>query len=170
MGNYGPIERQTSKNLVIITTMKFIERNWFKITIAIAVLVVALSIGYYSKQQVKESNIYLQTQCSNQAEKAFKDIGFPQKGDVSELYTPHYNQKLNKCFIEIDTSTQDGIWNELYDANELKIYASIGETSFNPETFICVFNQKDPQDYNHTVPFNCKSDDFDNFVKPYMEN
>lgn len=149
---------------------KFIKENWFKITIAIAVLVVALSIGNYSKQQGKESNIYLQTQCSNQAAKAFKDIGFPQKGDTSELYTPHYNQKLNKCFIEIDTGTQNGIWNELFDANELKVYASILQTSFNPRTFTCVFNLKNPQDYNHTVPFSCESGDFDNFVKPYMES
>jgi hypothetical protein len=46
----------------------------------------------------------LQGRCAEQARKAFKDQG-PWGVGVSATFANHYNQHLNKCFIEIHASS-----------------------------------------------------------------
>ena len=120
-------------------------------------------------------DIALQEKCAKQAEQAFKQQAFQRKD--SATFTNHYNQKLNKCFVEMywEDVVGDTIWRYkvLSDAYEGKTY---GEYSWHTE--------KDKK-YWEVPPFTCfmypdgkevslqtcdSEAQFDDFVRQYMEN
>ena len=54
-------------------------------------------------------NLELQERCTLQAEKAFKQLGYKDGGElqngVETTYRSHYNAKLSKCFIGLESNT-----------------------------------------------------------------
>ncbi len=140
----------------------FLKDNWFKIGLIIVLLIIACSVGYYLIiVQGQKSDIALQAECADQAAKAFKNLGYTD----TDLFTDHYNHRLNKCFMEVKNSNELGLMaSDLYDANELKSYADWTFGS-NPPVSVCNFNGKEIMDIT-----NCNNDSFDAFVKPYMTN
>jgi len=117
----------------------FIKENWFKIIIAVVVLIIVLSIGYYVKQRSNKqlSNLERQTFCSDMALKFFhyKNYGISD----GYTYTNHYNSKLSKCFILVSyyKTDSDLLALDLYDASEGKRYAMYtGHNDCNPLTIL----------------------------------
>jgi hypothetical protein len=105
----------------------------------------------------------LQSKCSSSSKALFSTLGYD--GTNSD-FTNHYNSKLTKCFILIgSTSIPDNYtYKELRDVYENKTIGRIQE----------VLMKKKQEDWK---PYDCEmldkfcesSVDFDNFVKPYME-
>jgi hypothetical protein len=122
----------------------------------------------------KSASLELQEACSKQARQEFESNGW--KREQFALFTNHYNEKMNKCFIMIENTTEvkprDGTLftsKILYDAFEGKSYGEYNWRSDKVKKFWEV------------PPFNCKgtllsgeeevchsSDEFDEIVKLYM--
>lgn len=151
---------------------KFIKENWLKISIVIVLLIIALSAVYYfviflpnSQQKNLSEGFDLQTKCATEAAKFYKQF----TGEVSQLgYTNHWNAKLDKCFILANDAREVGgdtiTSSFLMDVIENKTYGdfvnnSAGITGCSLYKNGNIDNQQ-----------NCKSkEEFDNFVKQYME-
>ena len=113
----------------------------------------------------QNSNLLKQQNCADQASKAFKNLGFPNSGDISDTYTDHYNKKLNKCFLGITSFAPGERYNAIYDANEMKKYAD-----FNSVQSLTNSTEKPIVSCNLGDKFldNCTDNDFQNFIKSYM--
>ena len=147
----------------------FLKENWFKLIIAVAVLIVVLSVGWYfiiflPKNQPAQSNIIsLQKACASQA----KEIFNLRTGDNSVMgtdytYQDHYNNNLSKCYVLITGMRSDGQTNLLMDAYENKTIAeceSYGGTLMNQD--FCSYNSSNEE---------WDIGKFDGFIKSYMEN
>jgi hypothetical protein len=98
----------------------FIKQNWFKITVAVAILIVALSVGYYFSIYVPQrNNLVLQEDCSKRANEIFmKNTGEYAKTYQGYTYTNHYNKKMSKCFVLI----YGGDWTTEYHATMYNAY------------------------------------------------
>ncbi|MBU3562836.1 MULTISPECIES: hypothetical protein [Polynucleobacter] len=113
-----------------------------------------------------EKSLELSKKCSDQSIIAFKQLGF--KVGTTDFYENHYNNKLNKCFILIQSPIATASANkQLIDAFELKSYA-YWEVRFDNKKLENAF-----QVCEITIPNEpkklCKSaDDFDKFVSAYM--
>jgi len=168
---------------------KFIKENWFKLSIAIAVLIVAVSVGYYfignasragQSATVQTANsqdsISNQQDCANQASNAYVAEGYgpaDRSGDITS-YTNHYDQKLNKCFIEI--YDRGGTLSSIYliDAYELKEYASYmyfygpkgNNGGPNP---VCSLDEQVP-DISARAADCTSQDGFESYAATYMAN
>jgi hypothetical protein len=123
----------------------------------------------------KTTSLELQAECAKQAHEAFKLNGW--EGNQWASFTNHYNEKLNKCFVEIentDTKTSPGkigVTNTVSDAFEGKVYGQ----------YIWI-SEKNKQ-YFEVPPFQCEvtltsgekkicrsSDEFDALIRNnYME-
>ena len=126
------------------------------------------------KQQQTAANLDLQGKCAKQAGEAFKVQGYEKEQYAN--YTNHYNAKLNKCFIKIesmDTKTAKGTFftnKVVMDAFEGKGYAEYMWMSDKVKKYWDV----PPKLCKVTVPSGeekvCKSsEEFDELLKPYME-
>ncbi len=103
---------------------KFIKENKIVATIII-VLIIVFGVGYFYKQTPKtESDLSLQTKCSEMATKTFISNGY--KSSDGADYKNHFNSKLNKCFILISSYDINSDFQtiDLYDVIERKHYAS----------------------------------------------
>jgi hypothetical protein len=164
----------------------FIKENWFKLGLVVGLLLIALSIAYYfilflpiqKQKNINQkdglSSIDQQSKCSIQARKFFNDEIDNEKTTDMNVRTSgtqasfenHYNVKLNKCFIytSIFSSNYNYRSRGLYDVNENKTYAEFQE----------IVTKKQQSDY---TPVACSmlnkscvtQEEFDSFVKPYME-
>lgn len=112
-------------------------------------------------------NLVSQEKCAKQANEAFTSLGYKYGDDMNSYYENHFNQKLNKCFIEIIT-TSTAINTEkiqrkkfILDAYENKAYADFDGYSTGIEPpYLCDVNG-----------IKCNSEtEFDELVKIYMEN
>ena len=78
------------------------------------------------KQQNKSASLDFQVKCSEQAQKAFIQLGF-KANDIAS-YQSHYNAKLNKCFIDTENTTFQGktgwTYRNVYDAVEGRSYGT----------------------------------------------
>jgi len=164
---------------------KWIKENWFKVGVLATFFVAGVSIAYYyvlflpkthldttmAKESIepRKKDLELQAMCAKKAEEAFKE-NYPKTQGELFSYTCHYNRKLNKCFVLIngalvDIPGQASNVSSLYDAYEYKMYADYHQVV------------KEGQHYYDTPPFICTTLDktcdsrqeYDNFVKPYME-
>jgi hypothetical protein len=122
-------------------------------------------------------NLELQEKCALQAEKIFHKLGHllrsSDKG-ASDSFTSHYNAKLNKCFMSIETiyrpATPAGMsigWHLLdaYEQKDYAMYASgmLKKGDESPPT-LCVLM---PRLENEQT---CKSErEYKAFVARYME-
>lgn len=72
----------------------------------------------------KQENLVLQEKCALQVEKVFRQLGYKVGG--MDLYQSHYNAKLNKCFMSLEsTSFATGgmfVNKFLFDAYEQREY------------------------------------------------
>ena len=125
------------------------------------------------ESRLKRANLELQEKCAKQAYEAFKINGYEQ--DKMAGFTNHYNEKLNRCFVEIEnTSVNSGTistYKSVSDAFEGKGYGSYG------------LHTDKKKKYWEVPPFECKvtlpsgeeqicrsSDEFDALIKNnYME-
>ena len=128
-----------------------------------------------------ENAISNQQNCANQASKAYIAEGYgsaDKSGDLTS-YVDHYNQKLNKCFIEIyDHSYRPGVSSlgiSLIDAYELKEYASYSDMSFyglgdkGGPSIMCNLDEQTPD--VSTRAADCTSQvGFESYAATYMEN
>lgn len=78
-------------------------------------------------EEIQTVNLEEQERCASQASKTFSSLGYSYENRSS--YENHYNQKMNKCFINISSSYPDPdevllISRQLIDAYEGKSYAN----------------------------------------------
>jgi len=126
----------------------------------------------------KAVGLEAQEKCAKQAEIAFKQSGFHNGGPNNTLvgYTNHYNQKLNKCFIDISTTETNvkgvSVYRDVSDAFEGRPYAD----------YMWINNQG--KKYWEVKPFMCKvtpisggedktcqsQDEFEALINGYMQN
>jgi hypothetical protein len=169
--------------------------NWFKIIIAVAVLIIACSIGYYfitipRTATIQTNDIDSQAKCATQAQKVLDnfekkyindgwssaDGGVPASTRVNFNQQNHYNQTLNKCFILITYDfTQAGLGNPKFTGN--------GETLFdayqNDELASCVHADREAySNFNAQHTDTCliglgnglsSNEQYKNFVNQKME-
>ena len=108
----------------------------------------------------------LQERCAKHAEKAFGTLG--QQGDFA-VYASHYNAKLNRCFVTIETHDTKTARETMYinktlmDAVEGFVYGDYASKSFDTVPFECTMRP-----FPNTKQV-CKSEkEFDDFVANYM--
>ena len=124
------------------------------------------------QEATKAANLDLQAKCSSQARTAFKEMGWDKQPFAD--YTNHYQQKLNKCFVQVsDYKAERGsarIHRTVQDAFEGKGYAE----------YYWINNSA--KKYSEVKPVLCKvtllsgeekvcssTEEFDSLIKVYME-
>lgn len=125
------------------------------------------------QKQQAAATFDLQERCAEQSRKTFNDLGFKAKDLAS--YENHYNEKLNKCFIEIRNSTpsSDGrmvVSRNVSDALEGKVF---GEYIWQSDK-VKKYWEVAPLMCKVTLPSRedrlCKSEDeFKELLKPYLD-
>ena len=162
----------------------WLKENWFKVGILISLFVLSISFFYqhspslpekstvtksqlvFERKSAKE-DLALQKGCSEAAENLFNKTDF--KDNKMAGFTNHYNKKLNKCFIEVTSTTVQGkssfTYRALFDVYENKMY---GEYDWKTE---------EGKKYWEVKPFLCSmldqscstTEEFDSFVENYLE-
>lgn len=112
----------------------------------------------------------LQEKCGKRCEEIFKKenqfVKTTSDGQMLSGYQNHYNKKLNKCFILIETTNYpndkktDILYMKwIFDVNENKEYGSVNKFRKNPSVSGC-----------YVLERTCTSvREWDLLVKPYME-
>lgn len=125
-----------------------------------------------TKKSSAKENLEIQEKCANQAGKLFTQLGYSLSKDNAS-YQSHYNAKLNKCFISVDTTSggTSGMnrFHFLMDAYEQKGYASYSTVFVygKPPALILTSCELTPLGEKAST---CKSqDEYDEFVARYME-
>src|SRR6266403_3015605 len=116
------------------------------------------------------ANLQLQEQCAKDAHTTFVNGGYTTTTNGSNSYTDHFNKKLNTCFIVISNIDSSGNYIQLYDAISQQEYGEYAGL-FSGKSFLseCVQNAK-PTTVCKIVNSTATLDDWQNFIKPYMEN
>jgi hypothetical protein len=118
------------------------------------ILIIPLVILFLSGCS-NSNNLANQEKCSKKSLEFFTATG--GGGNFSN----HYNDKLNKCFIDIIDVGSQAYSETLYDVYENKKYGGFYMSyEKNSEPTICWFLDKTCQSQN----------EFDEFVKQYMQN
>ena len=148
------------------------EKNWFKIIIAIAILIVAISAGYYfialPKQPNQINNTDSQSVCATQAKTVFETFK-PLAGIDTYSYKNHYNSN-GTCYVLVHGLGEGGQEDALLNASE-----NIGIAQCDSYTNASLINFCE---YNGVYGYGTFSgstekydiNKFNNFVKTYMEN
>ncbi|MES2181110.1 MAG: hypothetical protein V4493_03315 [Pseudomonadota bacterium] len=113
--------------------------------------------------KLAHESMELQTKCAEQAGTTYLHLGY--KNDGLDSYQSHYNTKLNKCFISIQSLDNNGVVSEsMFDAYEQRGYGFyIGKIGTDKPTY-CNLTP------SSTEKSNCKSkDEYEVFVSHYME-
>lgn len=120
-----------------------------------------------TKKSSAKENLELQDKCSTQAGKLFSQLGYSLSKSL-DSYESHYNAKLNKCFISVDTSSGRTRFHFLLDAYEQRGYAdSMTYMSGEPPALILTGCHLTPPGEKAST---CKSqEEYDHFVARYME-
>ena len=134
--------------------------------------IIAITINA-SAQSLQE-----QALCAKQAKIAFEEYsGDPKASGPNKItndYESHYNPKLNRCFIAIDTTERMGqeyfTTALLMDAFERRVYASYGWMSHTGEKYWEVPPTTCELTPSTKEQTHCSSkDEYDAFVAKYME-
>ena len=137
----------------------FFKYDWFKMSVTAVAIILAISFCYYlidiSHRQARiASNIQIDNQkCVEQAQKWLADNKYD-----SEYSMNHYNQPLNKCFVEYRYDTVNYMNYFLEEVFDNKEYARI--TWSGGKIIYCKIGGEVCHD----------SYKFYDFVKKYMEN
>ena len=145
-------------------------RQFFIFIVAICLFVPSYLYGQNPKPSTKE--IYeLQEKCGKQATALFKKeygTGYDKSeaGTLISSFTNHYNVKLNKCFVLINSNSVSKsnndtlIMKDLWDINDNKNCGSMVRWRKQNNPMNCSVDNRI-----------CKSEgEWDSLVKPYMEN
>lgn len=113
-------------------------------------------------------NLELQEKCAKQAEASFLQNGY--KYGTLDSWQSHYNTKLNKCFVTVNSMQGEIVAKNLVDAYEQRVYASY------------MWKADKVKKYWEVPPFECEltppssdvthcktQDEYDAFVASYME-
>lgn len=171
--------------------LNWLKENWFKASIVLAFLIMALSALYYyvffnpmehgkydlaqQMSKTQNSDLDMQIKCNLAAKKFFEDY-FKGGDSKYAAQNSHWNKSLNKCFIDIsDLSPASRISYNLFDALGGQEY---GYIIYNLETSpsgenpgLCRLYPGGSGSADDPRGANCKSKtEFDNFVRPYMSN
>lgn len=162
--------------------------TYMKITVGI-LLAIVLSLGWrlsaemeVNRQQqshvaeltlklndkTTHENIELQEKCAKQADATFLQNGY--KNDSLDSWQSHYNMKLGKCFMTIDSRKGLLVFKSLVDAYEHRVYASY------------MWKADKGKKYWEVPPFDCElitssadtkicknQEEYDAYVARYME-
>jgi hypothetical protein len=104
----------------------FLKNNWFKITIILLIIIATCFyyFSYFLPQERQTRLLGLQEQCSTQAQNFFTTNGYTPSDGTTFNYTDHFNSKLNKCFILVNSYDNNGTeLIDLYSVLEGKHYA-----------------------------------------------
>ena len=152
-----------------------------KVSVAVGVLLLGISASYYFiyalpkiqrerlAVQVTTARLEREQQCSKRAEQFFNASAWSEKNSGA-WYENHFNHKTNKCVILVRSTNSAGtgifLYKTLMDVNDGKGLASWGKqippnkADYEVKPFVCDMLDK-----------YCKTDEeFDAFVKPYMED
>jgi len=154
-------------------------------TLIVLLLVTVATLGYFVTNQQrrikslearpKTNTIELQEKCAKQAELVFKQSGWEAKDVIAE-FSNHYNSKLNRCFMRVEKTDPTIVTKTIFttkfvfDAFERKSYAEY------------TWKTEPGKKYWEVAPTECavtladgtrkmcrSSDEFDELVKPYMD-
>ena len=153
-----------------------------KASLAIGILLVGISASYYfifglpaiEKQrldaQVKATKWEQERQCAKSSADFFNGSNWTQS-NVSAGYDNHFNHKLNKCFILVNTTTSQG--------SSLSFYRVLMDVNGGTQSALATYGKQVPSgvaDYMvkalicDMLDKYCNSEEeFNAFVKPYME-
>jgi hypothetical protein len=147
-------------------------KQFFILIVGIFLFVPGYLYGQNPEPSAKE--IYeLREQCESHAATIFKEV-FSKNGMSNDKdgvtyknYKNHYNVKLNKCFVLINTTSYPHsksndalIIKVLWDINEVKKYGTMTRLRRQSTPTECSVKDRI-----------CKSEnEWDSLVKPYMEN
>jgi outer membrane murein-binding lipoprotein Lpp len=120
----------------------------------------------------KAANLDTQAKCAQQARIAFNESGLDKQ--AMRGYTNHYNQKLNSCFVRLNSLKAAGkdlaTYTSVQDAFEGKSYAEYfsanikGEPPWSVKPSVCMVTMASGEDKD------CESKkEFEELVKVYME-
>ena len=112
----------------------------------------------------KGASLDLQKKCADQSGAIYKELGWDTH-QLASSYTNHYNQKMNKCFLQIERTGSGSETINLSDAFEGKVY---GYYELLPQRRV------EPLECKVWLPSGhekiCESkDEFHSLVKVYME-
>ena len=157
------------------------EYRIVKLSLAVGVLLVGISSCYYFMfalpkiqnqrlaMQVNAAKWEREQQCSTRAEHFFNGSSWSEK-NTGAWYENHFNSRLNRCYILVNSRTSQGnsvfLYRVLMDVNDGKDIARYskevpyGKADYEGKPFVCALLEKF-----------CQTDeDFDAFVKSYMED
>ena len=114
------------------------------------------------------ASLDLQEKCAKQSQAAFKRDGFEKEQLAS--FSNHYSEKLNRCFVEYESTNANFVTKVVSDAFEGKVY---GSYMWRPDK-VKKYWEVPPIQCTVTLPSGEKktchsSDEFDSLVKEYME-
>jgi hypothetical protein len=137
---------------------------------ATACVIAAMTTATAWGQSLQEQEI-----CAKQAKIAFQEyneeqqrLSGPDYRQMGSDYQNHYNTKLNKCFIFIQSTVEDHVSRRttttdiLMDAFERSVYASYFKNFPLPDTCLLTPSSRETRD--------CSGAEFDAFVAKYMED
>lgn len=125
-------------------------------------LLTGCTTSYLTTQEKDKSTLDMQIKCNKAAKDYYKEVG------GKDPYKIHYNSKLDKCFLhETHYPVGQGpYWEDIMDVLENKTYGHL----------LCSvpFNDKDDLsicfvEYGGPRIFCSSPDEFDNLIKPLME-
>ncbi len=157
------------------------EHGMVKLSLALGVLLLGISSCYYFMfalpkiqnqrlaAQVNAAKWEREQQCSTRAKHFFDESSWSEKNSGAS-YENHFNNRLNRCFILVKSSTSQGnsrfLYRVLMDVNDGKEIAQYhkqvpyGQAEYAGKPFVCAILEKF-----------CQTDEeFDAFVKSYMED
>ena len=137
---------------------QFLKDNWFKIVIASAILIVAISIGYYfvffvssnqkikTEQQAQEKYLEQQEKCKEAGLKAYKEdsLIYGANNMIEPSYT--YNKNLNLCLYSggyNDYNVNSGMCGDTIQHYCDSFWERWVKNSFTNEKLIAVVNFTD---------------------------
>ena len=154
----------------------FVKQNWFKIIVAIAISIVAISVAYYlftssqkklptATSNIFQSNLADQKTCAEQAQKYMQDNAMENQANPAELAngttvdaTNYYNPKLGRCFLNYRVDSTNGFTSiELIDVFSGEMLADFLSTG---DTDVCTTTNDD----------SCTFSEFNDYVNQYVNN
>jgi hypothetical protein len=158
---------------------KFVEENWFKLGILLALFAVGTSVSFYlfyalpkenKAMLAKKTNLELQEKCAKRAKEYFDEKWSVAPAGMAVDYSCHFNNKLNKCFINIRTLDNAPSYmaniSQLFDAYEGVQYAEFSK----------LVKMGEGRKYDDIPPEKClvagtsckSNNEYQNLVRPYL--
>jgi hypothetical protein len=128
--------------------MTWLKENWFKISIIVILVVVAVYYFVTSSHRQElsknlDNDIAMQTKCADRAALFYKQGDYEDNPQgFSNSYINHWNKKLGKCFVQINSSSikDDSVSIDVFDAFEGKHYAMYMGHNFCDSASLVVLN------------------------------